>query len=213
MKIGILGFGNVGGTLGRRWASKGHAVVFGVRRTEDAELQAAIEEGARAGHQLRAASMAEAAANSEVIVLATPWGAVQEVLRNVGPLPGKILVDATNPLLPGLSGLEVGRDSSAGELVAAWRPEAKVVKCFNTVGYNIMADPKFAGGPADMLYCGDDKEAKTLVAALAEELDFRPVDAGPLRQARLLEPFALLWISMAMQYGYGREIGFQLLQR
>lgn len=114
----------------------------------------------------------------------------QEAIKAAGNLTGKILIDATNPVLPDLSGLEFGCNTSAGELVAEWAAGAKVVKAFTTVGFNVMANPKLGGQRAQLFYCGDDGDAKSLVAGIATELDFDARDAGPLRQARLLEPFA-----------------------
>ena len=76
-----------------------------------------------------------------------------------------------------------------------------------------MANPIFDGKPVSMLYCGDDPDAKAIVRQLIADCGFEPVDAGPLKQARLLEPFALLWISMAMQYGYSRDIAFRFVRR
>ena len=146
-------------------------------------------------------------------MLATPWQADKEALESLGVLGGKILIDATNPVLPRLKGLEVGTSTSAGELVAGWARGAKVVKAFNTVGFNIMANPAFGADRPVMFYCGDDSESKQVVKQLADELGFEPVDAGPLTQARLLEPFALLWITLAYSCGLGREIGFKLLRR
>ena len=96
---------------------------------------------------------------------------------------------ATNPLLPGFTGLAVGTTTSDAEQVAQWVPGAKVVKKFNTVGYNIIADPQFSEGPVAMFYCGDDAEVKRTVASLIAELGFELLDAGPLTQARLLEAF------------------------
>jgi hypothetical protein len=87
------------------------------------------------------------------------------------------------------------------------------VKAFNTTGANNMADPDYAGTPLTMFICGDDAEAKSTVAELAEALGFEAVDAGPLERARLLEPMARLWIHLAMADGLGREIGFKLLRR
>jgi predicted dinucleotide-binding enzyme len=87
------------------------------------------------------------------------------------------------------------------------------VKAFNTVGFNVMADPSFGGSKAVLFYCGDDAGAKGVVAELASGIGFDAQDAGPLTQARLLEPFALLWISLAVMHGYGRGLGFQLLRR
>jgi predicted dinucleotide-binding enzyme len=87
------------------------------------------------------------------------------------------------------------------------------VKAFNTVGFNIMANPAFGADRPVMFYCGDHTAAKQTVRPLVEQLGFEAVDAGPLTQARLLEPFAMLWISLAFGQGLGREIGFKLLRR
>ena len=210
MKIGIIGAGNVGGTLGRRWAENGHAVFFASRDPKSESVKQLV---AAAGAGARSGTNAECAAASEVLLLSTPWPATQEALKNCGDLKDKILIDATNPLAPCLDGLTVGCTDSAAEQIAAWAPGARVVKALNTVGFNIMADPSFAGGPVAMFYCGDDTDAKTIVEGLISELGFEALDAGPLKQARLLEPFALLWITLALKYGYGREIGFELLRR
>ena len=212
-KIGIIGSGNVGGTLGRRWAAGGHWVRFGSRNPESEEMRRLVAE---AGGMSAAATTAEVVGASEILLLATPWSATEPIVRGAaagGALTGKILIDAVNPLAADLKGLEVGRDQSGAELVASWAPGARVVKCFNTVGYNIMANPVFGGSGATMFYCGDDSAAKDTVQQLATELGFEAVDAGPLRQARLLEPFALLWISLAFTPGMGREIGFRLMRR
>jgi predicted dinucleotide-binding enzyme len=167
----------------------------------------------QAGSAGRTAGVAEAAAASEVVLLATPWEAAQPAIASAGDLRGKIVIDAVNPLLPGLAGLAVGTTSSCAETVQQWAPGAKVVKAFNTVGANIMENPKFEGGSVAMFYCGDDAGAKQAVAGLIAELGFEPLDAGPLTQARVLEPFAMLWISLGVKYGYGRDIGFRFLRR
>lgn len=210
MKIGILGSGNVGGTLGTRWAAAGHTLAFASRDPGSPEMLALVQ---RAGPTARATSPAEAVASSDVILLATPWPATRSVLENAGSFAGKLLIDATNPLLPRLAGLEVGTTTSGAELVAGWAPGARVVKAFNTIGANVMADPAFGEHAAALFYCGDDPNSNQIVHGLAAELGFHPLPAGPLTQARLLEPFALLWISLAMAQGYGRDIAFQLLRR
>ncbi|HXM45854.1 MAG TPA: NADPH-dependent F420 reductase [Bryobacteraceae bacterium] len=210
MKIAIIGSGNVGGTLGARWAQAGHDVIFGSRNpASDAMRQLT----AKAGATTRAASFAEAPAAAELLLLATPWPATKAVLEGLGDLAGKVLIDATNPLLPDLSAVEYGTITSGAEHVAEWARGAKVVKAFNTVGYNIMANPVFGGDRPVMFYCGDNGAAKQTVRPLIEQLGFEAVDAGPLSRARLLEPFALLWISLAYAQGQGREIGFKLLRR
>jgi len=210
MKIGIIGAGNVGGTLGRRWAGKGHSVTFSSRGEPSDGLAKILTES---GPSVRTASVADTARDSAVVVFATPWPATQEAVNSAGDLAGKIVIDATNPLRPGPHGFELAATPSAGEMVAQWAAGAHVVKAFNTVGYNIMANPSFPGGPAAMFYCGDDAAAKKTVAGLISDLGFDPLDAGPLSQARVLEPFALLWISLALNYGYGREIAFRLMRR
>jgi NADPH-dependent F420 reductase len=210
MKIAIIGAGNVGSTLGKGWAGKGHAVVFGVRDPGNAKVQAAVK---ATGGAARAARVKEAAAEAEVVVLATPWGAAQDAISAAGNLSGKIVIDATNPLKPDLSGLAIGYTTSAGEEVARWAAGAKVVKAFNTTGAGNMANPRFGGESASMFICGDDAAAKKTVASLAEALGFQAVDAGPLSQARLLEPLAMLWISMAYAFGQGPNIAFRLLRR
>jgi 8-hydroxy-5-deazaflavin:NADPH oxidoreductase len=210
VKIGTIGAGSVGGTLGRAWAAKGHDVVFGVRDPRGPKVQELVR---ATGGKARAASPAEAAAHGEVVLLATPWAAAQAALRGAGDLRGKILVDATNPLEPDLSGLALGHTTSAGEEVARWAPGARVVKAFNTIGAQHVANPRFGAEKASMLVCGDDLGAKETVLGLAEVLGFDPVDAGPLRQARLLEPLAMLWISLAYAYGHGPDIAFKLLRR
>ncbi len=210
MKIAIIGAGNVGGTLGKAWAAKGHEVVFGVRNPQDAKVQEVVKAG---GAKARAASVKDAAAQAEVVLLATPWGATQDAIKAAGSLAGKIVVDATNPLKPDLSGLALGHTTSAGEEVARWVAGAKVVKAFSTIGAQHMANPRFGSQSANMFIAGDDAAAKKTVAGLAEALGFDPVDAGPLTQARLLEPLAMLWISMAYAYGHGVDIAFKLLHR
>ncbi len=210
MKIAIVGAGNVGGTLGKAWAARGHDVVFGVRTPHDPKVQELLK---ATGGRARASGVREAATVSDVVVLATPWGATPEAVRAAGSLSGKIVVDATNPLKVDLSGLALGHSTSAAEEVAGWAPGARVVKAFNTIGAQHMADPLFSGQRASMFLCGDDVAAKRTVGALAEALGFDPVDAGPLSQARLLEPLAMLWISMAYAYGHGGDIAFKLLHR
>jgi len=192
-----------------RWAQKGHRVVFGSRDPSAADMKKLI---ADAGMTARASTLAEAAGNN-VLLLAMPWPATKDVIAGLGNLSGKTLIDATNPLHGDLSGLTVGTTSSGAEQVAEWARGAKVVKAFNTVGNNIMANASFGSERPVLFYCGDDAGAKKTVHELAQDIGFDAQDAGPLQQARLLEPFALLWISLAFQQGWGREFAFKVLRR
>jgi predicted dinucleotide-binding enzyme len=210
MKIGIIGSGNVGGTLGGRWAKLGHEVTYSSREPGSEAMKKLVEES---GPNSRAATLAETVAENDVLLLSTPWKATKDTLAKAGDLSGKILIDLQNPLLPDMSGLEVGTTTSAAEMIAEWAPGAKVVKAFNTIGTSIMADANLNGHAAVLFYCGDDEDAKSVVRGLALELGFDAEDAGPLKQARLLEPFAMLWISLAFTRGYGREFAFKVIRR
>lgn len=206
MKIAILGAGKVGTTLGRGWAKKGHAVVYGVRDPSKVDA-ATLTNGATA------ATLREAVAASDVAVLTTPWSAAEDAVKAAGDFAGKPLLDVTNPLGgPGI-GLVVGHTSSGGELVAGWAQGAKVVKCFNTTGMENMADPAYPDGPATMLLCGDDAGARETASALARDLGFDPIAVGGLTNARLLEPFGRLWIELALFQGQGRDVAFRLVRR
>ncbi len=145
VKIAIIGAGNAGSSLGKGRAARGHEVVFGVRDPRDAKVQEAVK---TTGGKAHATTVQEAASSAEVVVLATPWGATQDAIRAAGDLRGKIVVDATNPLKPDLSGLALGHTTSAGEEVARWAAGAKVVKAFNTIGAQHMVNPRFGGQSA-----------------------------------------------------------------
>ena len=205
MRIAIIGAGNVGRTLGRRWQASGHEVVFGVRKPDDAKYADLRREG------LVVEAVKVAAQNAQVVVIATPWPATESAINECGELSRKVVIDCTNPLKPGLAGLTHAVDISGGEQVKVWTRGASVAKAFNTVGFNIMENPELEGRRAVMFICGDD-DARPVVRELSEVLGFETIDAGPLERARLLEPFALLWITGAYQLGLGRGFAFSLIR-
>ncbi|MFQ5931288.1 MAG: NADPH-dependent F420 reductase [Nitrospiraceae bacterium] len=210
MKIGIIGTGNVGGTLGRRWARKGHEVLLCSRSPESDRVKALVQE---VGANAKAAGIKEGVAASEVVVVATPWQATLETLDRAGSFNGKIVIDCTNALKPDLSAPRLAADTSAAELVAAHAKGARVVKAFNTIPSSTMADPAFGSQKADLFLCGDDANAKSAVAKLGEDLGLDVVDTGPLHTARHLEYMASLWIYMAFRGGWGRDFTFKVLKR
>ncbi len=191
MKIGIIGAGNIGGALGEIWTAKGDDVLYGVRPGSNAPGPSG--------------TIAQAASHGEVVALAVPWPAVQDVLREAGNLDGKVLVDCTHG----------GWDSSSSgaKKIAGWAPGARVVKAFNQTGYENLRHPDFGGHPALTLVAGDDVEAKTIVLALGRDAGLDMVDAGPLASAGLLEGLASLWIQLAFRQGLGRDFAFGLLRR
>ncbi|HKF53688.1 MAG TPA: NADPH-dependent F420 reductase [Candidatus Acidoferrales bacterium] len=210
MNIAILGAGNVGGALGKGWAAKGHSIYYGVPDPLDEKVRALLNS---LGKNARAGSVHDAAENAEVVVLATPWPATRDAVLAAGKLAGKVVIDCVNPLQPDLSGLTVGHDTSAGEQVAQWAAGARVVKAFNTTGAGNMANTHYGDSEITMCVAGDDAAAKSTVMKLAQDLGFEAVDAGPLKNARLLESFAMLWIYLAVKQGLGPNIAFKLLRR
>ena len=206
MNIVIAGSGNVGRALAAGWKKAGHTVTFAARDPQGAKTAELKKDG------FAIAPQAEAAKVGEVIVLATPWDATAATVKALGSLAGKIVVDATNPLTAKLE-LALGFTDSAGETVARFAQGARVVKAFNTTGANNMANSQYAGGKIMMPVAGDDADAKKSVMALAADLGFEPVDAGPLAMSRYLEPMAMLWIKLAYAQGLGRDFGFGLLRR
>lgn len=209
MKIAVIGAGNVGGSLGRRWAALGHEVVFGVRDPTREKYQGLVTQ---TGGRARLASNRDACQGAGAVLLATPWSTTQAALAECGLLDGQVLIDATNPLGADLR-LTIGHTDSGGEQVSRWAPGARVVKAFNTTGFNVMEDPVIAGQHAVMFVAGDDPAAKSVVLDLANSLGFEAVDAGPLDSSRMLEPYAQLWIHCAYRQGLTRDYAFHLLRR
>jgi len=209
MKIAIIGTGNVGQALAVGWTSKGHQVIFGSRDPAGEKAQAAVAatDGKATAQREQAAVQA-----AEVVVLAVPWDATETVVKGLGDLAGKTLIDATNPIGPGFQ-LAVGKDNSGAELIQSWAPHARVVKAFNSTGAENMRNPIYNGEPTSMFICGDDAAAKAIVKTLAEDLGFAVTDTGGLATARYLEPLAMVWIHLAIVQKQGRNIAFKLVQR
>ncbi|MEP7367161.1 MAG: NADPH-dependent F420 reductase [Acidobacteriota bacterium] len=209
MTIAVLGSGNVDGALGTHWAKAGHRVRFASRNPQSGDMAKLIE---TAGPNARAATAGEAVNGADIVVLATPWPATEEIIAQCGGLAGKRVLDATNPPGEGLSLTHSGKDSG-GEQVQRWAPAARVVKVFNTTGYGNMERPAYDGKASVMFYAGDDAAAKEVAEKLSDEVGFDSIDAGPLENARLLEAWALLWIKMAVFYGHGRDFAFVMHDR
>lgn len=206
MKIGILGAGKVGTTLGLGLVQAGHEVIYAVRdplASKYADL---------AGERTQVLAVPQAVAAAEAVLLATPWSSTEAALATAGDFGGKPLLDATNPIGPGLT-LTHGHDDSGAEQVQRWAPSARVVKVFNSTGRENMADPSYPEGRVAMFLCGDDEDACATASTLCEALGFEAVRVGGLARARVLEPAAMLWIQLATVLGQGRDIAFGLLRR
>ncbi len=206
--IGIIGAGNVGSALGRRLSDCGYRVCFGVRKPSVVAELVGQCEGARA------CLPAEAAHESDLVFLTVPGTAALDVARSLGDLRGKVVVDCTNPLRwdEGPVWMPPAEGSLAAAIAAAC-PGARVVKAFNTFGAEFHGNPSLTSGPVEVPMASDDQDAKALVAEVATRAGFAPVDAGPLRNAAVVENLAILWIHLAMVGGQGRDFVFKMVRR
>lgn len=199
MKVTVIGAGNMGSAFVKQLVSAGHTVTVTARNLDKARAVAAAHPGAVA------TAAANAAANADVVILATGYGDAVAALRLVDSLAGKVVIDITNPLTADYMGLTIGHTTSAAEEIAGAVPDARVVKGFNTVFAQVLAEgSNFGGGrKVSVFLASDDASAKVTAKALAESLGFETIDAGGLKNARYLEPLAGLNIYL----GYGAGLG------
>ena len=203
MKIAILGTGNVGRALARSTTRAGHDVVLSSSNPASAQgVAAAI--GARV-----AASNAEAVSGAEVVILAVPTAVVADVVSDLRTaLDGRIVVDVTNRPTPDPDGKRI---SSIAEELQALAPQARVVKAFNTAFAARQEEPNLGDLRADAYVAADDEDAKRQVLRLAESIGFRPIDVGPLAQARTLEGMAWIHISLQMQHQWPWQSAWKIV--
>lgn len=203
MRIAIIGTGKVGSAIARGLSGKGHAIWLGVRDATRAE-------GLASATGASMASPPEAARVADLVILALPWSAAETVAQGLGDLAGKVVIDCMNPIgpVPGGFGLTVGHSTSGAEMVQAWLPKARVVKTLNQVGAEIMAANGHLPHRPVQFVAGNDASAKATAMGILADLGFDPLDAGDLTKARLLEPFAMLWINQSMIRGKGRDWAF-----
>ena len=211
MKIAFIGAGQVGAPLAARLAEAGHDVVL----AESKEGSATVANALARSKRLTARPAPEAIAAADVVFLATPFGANEAVVRPLAEaLAGKVLVDCTNPVGPGLThGLS--NERSGSEFVQALAPRASVVKAFTIYGFENFENPTYPAydvKPA-MLFCGDDPTAKERVAALIVDCGFEPVDVGGLVQALHLEHMTLLWVRLVRMGGHSPNLVWAALRR
>ncbi|HYL02643.1 MAG TPA: NAD(P)-binding domain-containing protein [Steroidobacteraceae bacterium] len=198
--VAILGNGTVGTALARGFAELGHPVVFGTRDVQGAKTRAALA----AVPGARAASPSQAAADGRIAVVALPWSGLEAGLRAAGPdnFAAKLVIDPSNPLdfSGGAPTLAVGHTDSGGELVQRLLPRAQVVKAFNIITAAHMVHPHLPDGTPDMLIAGNDAAAKARVAEFLRAFGWRsPIDMGAIGASRLLEQFAMVWISYGLR--------------
>ena len=192
MKCAIIGKGNVGTALGKGLVRAGHEIKY--------------------GHKDPNEPVRDAADWGEVLLFAVPYSSIKEVVRVIGPAAdGKTLIDATNPLTPGMD-LAVGMSTSAAEDLQRKLPKAHVVKAFNTVFAANQSLGRVGEHQLSAFVASDHAESKRITLQLARDIGFDPVDAGGLKTARYLEPMAVMLITLGYSLNLGTKIGFRLVK-
>ncbi|MBW4661863.1 MAG: NADPH-dependent F420 reductase [Drouetiella hepatica Uher 2000/2452] len=215
MNIGMIGSGNMGSAIGKLWARQGHQVMFSYSR--DLKKLDAIAESA--GSNARTGTTAEAARFGEVIMLTVQYAVLEDALKAVGSLEGKVLITCVSGLRPDFQGQTLGLPteltSSVAEQIAQLAPGAKVVEAFNlTFAELLQADSRQFGTERPSLpYCGDDADAKAITAGLIEECGYDAIDAGGLIKARSIEALASIWVQTAVVTGLFPNTGLKILRR
>jgi predicted dinucleotide-binding enzyme len=202
MKLGIIGGGSLSFELARKIAAAGHDVVMTAENPDDAgKIVKQI------GPKVRVVPSSEVAKGVDLLIAATSGDSQVKALKSAGDLKGKIVIDITNPLKPDYSGFSVGLANSFAEELAKELPGAKIIKVFNTTFAQVFVEgPDFGKGVrAAAFFCGDDDAAKKTVQTLVESMGFDAIDAGPLVNARYLEPmgFSNIW--------YGSKRGIDII--
>jgi 8-hydroxy-5-deazaflavin:NADPH oxidoreductase len=215
MKIGIIGAGNMGAALGKLWANAGHQVIFSYSRDENKLRELASAAGATA----KIGTVQAAVAESDIVLLAVWLPSLEAVIQTAGSLNGKIVITCVSGLQPDFTGQTIGLATdlkqSVAETIQQLVPNAKVVEAFNTTFAEILASDsrQFGSDVPSVFYCGDDSEAKQVVASLIKECGYEPVDAGNLTVARTLETLATAWVQFAVSSQLFPNLGLKALRR
>ena len=193
MKVAVIGTGNMGAGIARILNSARHEVAIGAR---DPGKAAAL--AAEIGSDVAGGGVAAAVKLADIVFLAVPFGAAADTLKAAGDLAGKVVVDISNPITPDFKGLVIGHTTSAAEEIQRLAAGATVVKAFNTIFAQLLPRDARKTQTLQVLVAADDADAKAKVSELAISMGFEAVDAGPLTNARFLEPIG----EMNIHFGY-----------
>jgi hypothetical protein len=187
VRIAVIGAGNIGRTLGGKWTEAGHELVYGVRRPGDPGT----------------ASVEDAVASAEVVVLAVPGAAAKDVVASLGSaLADKVVVDATNDVQGS------GKLHTLDELADGAHP----VRAFNTLGWENFAEPEIGGITVDLLYAAEEGAAKETAETLIRDVGLEPVWVGGVEAFDVVDSVTRLWFTLALQRGLGRRLAFKVLR-
>jgi 8-hydroxy-5-deazaflavin:NADPH oxidoreductase len=204
LNVVVLGAGNIGGTLGRKWSITGHKVAFGVSDPNGKHGQALRSE---LGNKVTIGSVAEVlSTNPDVIVMAIPGGAMDATITQyASQLDGLTIIDTANRM--------GGGPMNSFATFQQHTPRARVFRAFNTLGWENFANPEFEGGRADLFYCGPDGDARAEVEQLIKDIGLGPMYVGGTEQVGLVDSVAGLWFALALGQGKGRQLAFKVLTR
>ena len=205
MKIAIIGAGNVGGALAQRWAKAGHQVIIGARDRNSEKIKRVTEQNS----SIKVKSIDEAVMEAEVILIAASPAAVGEIAKQLGDVTDKVIIDAMNSISSKPAGF-----NNTFEALQSLTNSKNVVKCFNSTGFENMANPKYGNTSADMFMAGSSLKAKQVASQLSKDIGFAECyDFGCDDKVALLEQFALAWINLAIFQKQGRNIAFKVIKK
>ena len=202
LAVAVLGAGNIGGTLGKKWSARGHKVRFGVNDPAGKHAQALRTE---LGDLAVIGTIEDALqGNPDVVLIALPGGAVESTAQlYANQLNGRIIIDAAN---------RMGQDAMNNlTSFQQYAPQAQIYRAFNSLGWENFAEPTFDGVQADLFYCGPDGATRAKVEQLIADIGLRPMYLGGSEQAGLLDTVASLWFTLALGQKKGRHLAFKVL--
>lgn len=204
MNIAIIGSGNVGGALATQWIKAGHRVLIGAKfPLSDKNKLLATQIG-----EEKFTSVENAVRASEVILIATPATVIFDIIDQMGEVADKVIIDASNAVMKSPEPYKTVYHCLVD------KTNARVVKCFNTTGFENMLNPVYGGEGIDMFMAGDDDDAKSVAKQLALDCGFGScIDFGKSDKVELLEKLAVAWINLAIMQGQGRDIAFKVVRR
>jgi predicted dinucleotide-binding enzyme len=203
LNIAVLGAGNIGGTIGRKWAQAGHQVTFGVN---DPNGKNAQELRSELGDSVKIGTLADVlSGNPDVVLLALPGTAVESTIAQyASQLDGRIIIDAANrmgaPTMNSFSALQ------------QHTPQARIYRAFNIYGYENFANPEFNGVQADLFFCGTPGDSRAIVEQLIREVGLRPMYLGGVEQVGRVDSITGVWFALALGQGKGRHLAFKVLE-
>ena len=205
MNIAIIGTGNIGGTLAKRFADNNHSIFLGVRNTNEFKGKELVSYS----KNISAHTINEAVSKAEVIVIAVPAQFAHETAKSLGDVSGKIIIDSMNGVFMKPEGF-----TNTSDAILANCNTTDVVKCFNSTGFENIQNPNYNNMGIDMFTAGSSERGVVIATQLAKEIGFENVyHFGGNDKFNLLEQMALCWINLAIMQKQGRDIAFKIIRR